>query len=482
MSNNRINDLIAHHQIDFGHDEDLLAHYISFLKTLALKLDENTVQFFFNEREQRFPLLAEAAKYHDHHETMVQTAVRNLTLQVLRVGDASTQRYLARRFVVPFTAALSHTLARNTERLVSALLDAGRARPPMRASTASGGAGRRRAHSPGVLADTLDDELMYMNDALGAMRVLLSALWARTVFRHWIAPQLLECTLHDDELDAMARHAAASSSGAASASAATALAPDDAAVVGDVANNNDDDDDDTSSSDVSSSSSSSSSNSSSDAASSSDGGARGAAARAAHEQRRVVLWTTLARAMLRFTYAPLANALAWRLDRHTDNRALVARCASACAAERASGITLSDQLRQVDRRTAARQRAMSQTDNVTEEARMAEANAKTAAAELENDDGVPPIDGDIGADSASAEDATRSDAVQAQLHAPRASADTRLAVLCALGAVADNESIDAAVRRRVLDDARLHAVAELLGNDAARSADVSASSGSKWCA
>jgi protein CLEC16A len=51
LSNNRINELIDY-DFDFD-DEDLLAHYISFLKTLALKLDVNTVQFFFNVRQQQ---------------------------------------------------------------------------------------------------------------------------------------------------------------------------------------------------------------------------------------------------------------------------------------------------------------------------------------------------------------------------------------------------------------------------------------------
>jgi len=48
FSNNHINDLIVH-QFDFG-DEELVAYYVSFLKTLSLKLNENTLHFFFNEQ------------------------------------------------------------------------------------------------------------------------------------------------------------------------------------------------------------------------------------------------------------------------------------------------------------------------------------------------------------------------------------------------------------------------------------------------
>ncbi len=47
LSNNHINGLIA---TPFDSDEEeLLAYYISFLKTLSLSLNEMTVQFFFNK-------------------------------------------------------------------------------------------------------------------------------------------------------------------------------------------------------------------------------------------------------------------------------------------------------------------------------------------------------------------------------------------------------------------------------------------------
>ena len=46
LSNNYINDLITYHW-DFT-NEDVLANYVSFLKTISLKLNARTIQFFFN--------------------------------------------------------------------------------------------------------------------------------------------------------------------------------------------------------------------------------------------------------------------------------------------------------------------------------------------------------------------------------------------------------------------------------------------------
>ena len=46
LSNNHINELI-NHPLDFS-DEELLAYYINFLKTISLKFDGSIIQFFFD--------------------------------------------------------------------------------------------------------------------------------------------------------------------------------------------------------------------------------------------------------------------------------------------------------------------------------------------------------------------------------------------------------------------------------------------------
>ena len=47
LSNNHINSIIVH-KFDFS-DEEVLAYYISFLKTLSFKLNNHTIHFFYNE-------------------------------------------------------------------------------------------------------------------------------------------------------------------------------------------------------------------------------------------------------------------------------------------------------------------------------------------------------------------------------------------------------------------------------------------------
>ena len=83
LSNNYMNDMIQYN-FDFS-DEEILAYYISLLKSLALRLDTNALQFFFDRREGRFPLFLEAVKFFNHRDHMVRTTVRTLTLSVCKV-------------------------------------------------------------------------------------------------------------------------------------------------------------------------------------------------------------------------------------------------------------------------------------------------------------------------------------------------------------------------------------------------------------
>ena len=52
LSNNHVNSIIVH-KFDFS-DEEVMAYYISFLKTLSLKLNAHTIHFFYNEVRNSF--------------------------------------------------------------------------------------------------------------------------------------------------------------------------------------------------------------------------------------------------------------------------------------------------------------------------------------------------------------------------------------------------------------------------------------------
>ena len=91
FSNNHLNAIVSQ-EFDIASDE-VLAYYVSFLKTIAMKLNGETVQFFFTSgggeggKGRRFPLFSQALQFFAHEESMVRAAVRTLTLQVYALRD-----------------------------------------------------------------------------------------------------------------------------------------------------------------------------------------------------------------------------------------------------------------------------------------------------------------------------------------------------------------------------------------------------------
>jgi len=94
LSNNKVNELIVH-KFDFALDEELLAYYITFLKTISLKLDREMVQFFFDVDKRKFQLYERAIEFADSNESMVQIAVRTITLNIYSVNDAAMHQFVA---------------------------------------------------------------------------------------------------------------------------------------------------------------------------------------------------------------------------------------------------------------------------------------------------------------------------------------------------------------------------------------------------
>ncbi|KAL6728804.1 hypothetical protein Aduo_010539 [Ancylostoma duodenale] len=92
LSNNHVNSIITHN-FDFN-NEEIMAYYISFMKTLSFKLNPSTIHFFFNEATDEFPLLTESLKFFDSSESMVRIAVRNIVLNIVRVDDVAMTKFV----------------------------------------------------------------------------------------------------------------------------------------------------------------------------------------------------------------------------------------------------------------------------------------------------------------------------------------------------------------------------------------------------
>ena len=95
LSNNFINKIIKSINRELiKSDEDFLSHYINFLKSISLKIDLTTIQFFFMSQTGSFPLLESALSLYNHQDKMIQSVVKNIFLIMLKLNSPQLIEYI----------------------------------------------------------------------------------------------------------------------------------------------------------------------------------------------------------------------------------------------------------------------------------------------------------------------------------------------------------------------------------------------------
>ena len=91
LSNNYVNEIIQYpHNFE---NENISEQFVSFLKTLSLRLNLQSVQFFFIEETGAFPLLTRAIGLLQFKEPMVRIAAQAIILNVYKVRDKRSRDY-----------------------------------------------------------------------------------------------------------------------------------------------------------------------------------------------------------------------------------------------------------------------------------------------------------------------------------------------------------------------------------------------------
>ena len=95
LSNNFINKIIKSINNELiKSTEDFLSHYVNFLKSISLKIDLTTVQFFFMEINGSFPLLESALSLYNYQDKMIQGVSRFILLTMLKLNSPQLTEYI----------------------------------------------------------------------------------------------------------------------------------------------------------------------------------------------------------------------------------------------------------------------------------------------------------------------------------------------------------------------------------------------------
>lgn len=188
LSNNHVNSIILH-KFDLS-DEEVMAYYISFLKTLSFKLNPHTIHFFFNTSD--FPLYTEAVKYFNHPEKMVRIAVRILTLNVFKVDEKSMLKFITGQ-TVPCLTDLVNFIRDNVINIERCLRDSPNLQSPN---------DKLLLKLEDIFAEHLD-HLHYLNDILMLRIDDINRILSDNLMHHLIKP--LVDAYKDDPHNSMIR-------------------------------------------------------------------------------------------------------------------------------------------------------------------------------------------------------------------------------------------------------------------------------------
>ena len=89
------------------YDEEFLSYYINFLKSLSLRLDEFSVQLFYDEKKNSFPIMENVIRLYNHRDSMIRNVVRNIVLNILKIKSANIQDHFIELPSVSYLANLA---------------------------------------------------------------------------------------------------------------------------------------------------------------------------------------------------------------------------------------------------------------------------------------------------------------------------------------------------------------------------------------
>ncbi len=168
------------------HGEETLAPFVSFLKAMTLQLNDETINFFFNDKFRTFPLFHEAVKFYNHSNHMIRTAIRTVTLKIFSIQNPQMQQLFSG---LPYCSYFAHLACflkehwkRMDEHLMSMMADE---------KTVA-------KHCEGVVFETEDanEMLFYFEDLLSQSSEEICTMLTNALLKYAYLPTVVKSLCH----------------------------------------------------------------------------------------------------------------------------------------------------------------------------------------------------------------------------------------------------------------------------------------------
>ena len=152
-------------------DGDYLYYYISFIKALLFKIDNNTLQYFFHEDRYTFPLLVNCLRLYNHPDSMISNTVRNIFLFVLKTGNKSCINYICNLPMISYFVFISCTLRDEIKTLNKKI-------------------NRGKSESSTILHERICNDILYFQDIFSINIEKVNYILTNCIFHFLVLPTL----------------------------------------------------------------------------------------------------------------------------------------------------------------------------------------------------------------------------------------------------------------------------------------------------
>ena len=169
FSNNLLNKIISK---DYSkYDDEFLSYYVNFLKSLSLLIDETSIQLFYIEKNNSFPLVENILKYYNHKDSMIRNVVRNTVMNILRVKNSKIEEHFSKLPTILYFIKIVYNLRDICLNIKEEIKN-------------------KNNKQISYLFDDLFDEMIYIDDLLNLRKEKINYIILNCLFYFFILPIL----------------------------------------------------------------------------------------------------------------------------------------------------------------------------------------------------------------------------------------------------------------------------------------------------
>ena len=75
-------------------NEEVLTYQINFMKSLTLKINIDSIKYFYNKNINQFPILTKSFSLYNHSEPLIRNVVKNIFLAIVKIEDKDLREFL----------------------------------------------------------------------------------------------------------------------------------------------------------------------------------------------------------------------------------------------------------------------------------------------------------------------------------------------------------------------------------------------------